>query len=129
MQVRPLADLRSADAPLFGGKSSSLGELMAAGIPVPPGFALSSEASLEEALDRYRELGEPPVAVRSSAIGEDSAEATFAGLQDTYLWVEGADAVCDAVRDCRASLDNPEAVAYRKRMGIQGRPAMGVTVQ
>ena len=67
MQVRSLAELRSADAALFGGKSASLGELMAAGIPVPPGFALSSEASLDQAVDRYRELGEPPVAVRSSA--------------------------------------------------------------
>jgi len=129
MSVRSLADLRAADAAEFGGKSASLGELIAAGIPVPPGFAASTAAELDEIAAAYRTLGEPPVAVRSSAIGEDSAEATFAGLQDTYLWVEGADAVCDAVRDCRASLDNPEAVAYRKRMGIQGRPAMGVTVQ
>jgi pyruvate,water dikinase len=128
MQVRPLADLRSADAPLFGGKSSSLGELMAAGIPVPPGFALSTSAPVEEAVDRYRELGEPPVAVRSSAVGEDSAEATFAGLQDTFLWVRGAEGVRQAVRDCRASLDNPEAVAYRERLGGPP-PAMGVTVQ
>jgi pyruvate,water dikinase len=128
MQVRPLADLRAADAPLFGGKSASLGELMAAGIPVPPGFALSTSASLEDAIDRYRELGEPAVAVRSSAIGEDSAEATFAGLQDTYLWVHGAERVRQAVRDCWASLDNPEAVAYRERLGGPP-PAMGVTVQ
>src|SRR5919112_4323614 len=128
MQVRPLADLRAADAPQFGGKSASLGELIAAGIPVPPGFALSTSASLEEAVDRYRELGEPAVAVRSSAIGEDSAEATFAGLQDTYLWVRGAERLRQAVRDCWASLDNPEAVAYRERLGGPA-PAMGVTVQ
>jgi len=128
MQVRPLSELRSADAAAFGGKSASLGELMAAGIPVPPGFALSSEASLDQAVDRYRELGEPPVAVRSSAVGEDSAEATFAGMQDTYLWVRGADRVRQAVSDCWASLDNPEAVAYRERMGGPP-PAMGVTVQ
>jgi pyruvate,water dikinase len=128
MQIRPLADLRAADAPLFGGKSASLGELMAAGIPVPPGFALSTSAPLEEAVDRYRELGEPAVAVRSSAIGEDSAEATFAGLQDTYLWVRGAERLRQAVRDCWASLDNPEAVAYRERLGGPA-PAMGVTVQ
>jgi pyruvate,water dikinase len=67
--------------------------------------------------------------VRSSAIGEDSAETTFAGLQDTYLWVRGAERVCAAVRDCWASLDNPEAVSYRERMGVEGKPAMGVTVQ
>src|SRR5829696_7571687 len=129
MHVRPLADLRAADAALFGGKSASLGELIAAGIPVPPGFAASTAADVEEIADAYRALGEPAVAVRSSAIGEDSAETTFAGLQDTYLWVQGVDAVCAAVRDCWASLDNPEAAAYRKRMGIEDKPAMGVTVQ
>jgi pyruvate, water dikinase len=129
MQVRSLAELRAADAALFGGKSASLGELIAAGIPVPPGFAASTTADVEEIADAYRALGEPAVAVRSSAIGEDSAETTFAGLQDTYLWVEGVDRVCAAVRDCWASLDNPEARAYRERMGIEDKPAMGVTVQ
>ena len=129
MHVRSLADLRAADAALFGGKSASLGELIAAGIPVPPGFAASTAAEVEEIADAYRALGEPAVAVRSSAIGEDSAETTFAGLQDTYLWVEGVDRVCAAVRDCWASLDNPEAVAYRERMGVEDKPAMGVTVQ
>ena len=69
------------------------------------------------------------MAVRSSAIGEDSADATFAGQHDTYLWVRGAEAVCDAVRDCWASLENPEAVSYRERLGATGPPAMGVTVQ
>ncbi len=129
MHVRSLAELRAADAALFGGKSASLGELIAAEIPVPPGFAASTAADVEEIADAYRALGEPAVAVRSSAIGEDSAETTFAGLQDTYLWVEGVDRVCAAVRDCWASLENPEAVAYRERMGIEDQPAMGVTVQ
>ncbi len=55
-----------------------------------------------------------PVAVRSSATGEDSAEASFAGLQDTYLWVRGARAVIDNVRRCWASLYNAEAVSYRQ---------------
>jgi pyruvate,water dikinase len=129
VHVRPLAELRAADAALFGGKSASLGELIAAGIPVPPGFAASTAADVEEIADAYRALGEPAVAVRSSAIGEDSAETTFAGLQDTYLWVEGVDRVRAAARDCWASLDNPEAVAYRKQMGIEDKPAMGLTVQ
>jgi pyruvate, water dikinase len=129
VHTRALADLRASDESLFGGKSASLGELIAAGLPVPPGFAASIAADVEEIADAYRALGEPAVAVRSSAIGEDSAETTFAGLQDTYLWVQGAEQVCAAVRDCRASLDNPEAVSYRERMGIEGKPAMGVTVQ
>ena len=66
--------------------------------------------------------------MRSSALGEDSAEATFAGQQDTYLWVRGLDAICEAVQKCWASLYNPEAVAYRERFGVEN-PAMGVTVQ
>ena len=50
----------------------------------------------EEIERRYRSLREPPVAVRSSALGEDSHEATFAGQQESYLWVRGAEAVRDA---------------------------------
>jgi pyruvate,water dikinase len=176
--ARVLADLRAADAKSFGGKSSALGELIAAGIPVPPGFAVSTaayrsfvagaglermlEAAMsglspddvdavgavshrlgeamrsapippsvrEEVARRYAELGEPPVAVRSSALGEDSREATFAGQQETYLWVRGAEGVCDAVRDCWVSLYSPPAITYRARLGTAaGEPAMGVAVQ
>ena len=134
--TRGLEELRAPDANRFGGKSASLGELLYAGIPVPPGFAISTEAG-EDLTDelrrdiarRYGALGDDvPVAVRSSALGEDSAEATFAGQQDTYLWVHGIDAVCDAVTKCWASLYNPEAVAYRERFKIDN-PAMGVTIQ
>lgn len=132
MTIRPLSELRASDEELFGGKSASLGELHGAGLPVPPGFAVSSAATeddLGEVAVAYEALGEPPVAVRSSAIGEDSAETTFAGMQDTFLWVRGTERVLQAVRDCWASVDNAEAVSYRERMGIEGRPAMGVTVQ
>ncbi len=74
--------------------------------------------------------GGVPVAVRSSAIGEDSAEASFAGLQDTYLWVRGTGHLMDRVRDCWASLYNAEAVGYRRRMKIGEQDlAMAVVVQ
>jgi pyruvate,water dikinase len=134
--TRGLDELRAQDADRFGGKSASLGELLSAGIPVPPGFAISTEAGevLTDILRhdiamRYGGLGDDvPVAVRSSALGEDSAEATFAGLQDTYLWVRGIDAVCGAVEKCWASLYSTEAVAYRERFGVEN-PAMGVTIQ
>jgi pyruvate, water dikinase len=76
------------------------------------------------------EGGEAPVAVRSSATGEDEAEASFAGLQDTYLWVRGTDALIEHVRRCWASLYNAEAVGYRLRMKIAERDlAMAVVVQ
>jgi pyruvate, water dikinase len=79
----------------------------------------------------YASLGaDAPVAVRSSAVGEDAAAASFAGLQDTYLWVRGADAVLDRVRQCWASLYNTEAVSYRLRQGLAAeRSAMAVVVQ
>ncbi|HLM06709.1 MAG TPA: PEP/pyruvate-binding domain-containing protein, partial [Blastococcus sp.] len=66
------------------------------------------------------ECGDPtlPVAVRSSATSEDSAEASFAGLQDTYLWVRGAESVLEHVRRCWASLYSVESVTYRLRRGI-----------
>lgn len=162
--TRPLQQLSRTDERDFGGKSANLGDLLAADILVPPGFAISTaayeafvrDAGLEETIaaaspatgdamraapmpdeiraqvsERYARLGDDvPVAVRSSAVGEDSAEATFAGQQETYLWVRGADSVCDAVRDCWASLYSPTAIAYRVRLGDAGHaPVMGVTVQ
>jgi pyruvate,water dikinase len=143
---RPLDELRRADEPRFGGKSASLGELLAAGIPVPPGFALAVEAMAPDGMPEpvraaiargYAALGDErvadgdaAVAVRSSAVGEDSAEATFAGQQETFLWVRGIEDVCARVADCWASLWSDTAVAYRERLGAAaGEPAMGVAVQ
>ncbi|HUA28541.1 MAG TPA: PEP/pyruvate-binding domain-containing protein [Streptosporangiaceae bacterium] len=74
--------------------------------------------------------GGVPVAVRSSATSEDGAETSFAGLQDTYLWVRGAGDLMNRVRACWASLYNAEAVAYRRRMKIAEHGiAMAVVVQ
>jgi pyruvate,water dikinase len=71
-----------------------------------------------------------PVAVRSSATSEDSEEASFAGLQDTYLWQKGEAQVLDSVRKCWASLYNPESVAYRLRLSLpEEHLAMAVVVQ
>jgi pyruvate,water dikinase len=71
-----------------------------------------------------------PVAVRSSATSEDSAEASFAGLQDTYLWVRGADSVLEHVRRCWASLYSVESLTYRLRRGIPETDlGMAVVVQ
>jgi len=71
-----------------------------------------------------------PVAVRSSATSEDSVEASFAGLQDTYLWVRGADSVPHYVRRCWASLYSIESVSYRLRRRIpEADLAMAVVVQ
>jgi pyruvate,water dikinase len=85
-------------------------------------------------LQAYRRLGDgaddAAVAVRSSATAEDSAEASFAGLQDTFLWVRGEANVLDAVRRCWASLYSDPAVSYRARLKLDDDAmAMAVVVQ
>lgn len=89
--------------------------------------ALIHRAQLPERLEKeiregYGELcrragrDDLPVAVRSSAVAEDGDASSFAGQQETYLWVIGADDVLAAVRDCWASLFTPQAVAYREKL-------------
>ena len=192
--VVTLASASGAGA--VGGKAASLGELIRAGVAVPPGFAvtvagftaameaidpggaLRSAVSRLDAADLagiaaagarlralvggaelpaevaaaitagYAALGGDPgdpgvvggpggpasaganVAVRSSATVEDSADASFAGLQDTYLGIRGAAAVVEHVARCWASLFNDESLAYRRRLGMdEAGVAMAVVVQ
>jgi pyruvate,water dikinase len=135
----PFQELRADQVELVGGKCANLGELTGAGFPVPPGFAVTTAAYRREDIgeavtEAYEELGrqvgraDAPVAVRSSAIAEDMPDASFAGVQDTYLWICGPEAVLDAIRRCWASVDNPEAIAYREAHGIT-RGSMSVAVQ
>ena len=153
----------SADHARVGGKCASLGQMTQAGVAVPPGFAVTTDAfavmldghglraeierhmagvdpydldsidraahairirirshRLPEAVEAairmaYAAMGaDLPVAVRSSATAEDMPDASFAGQQDTYLWVRGIDDVLEKVRDCWASLYTTRAVAYRE---------------
>jgi pyruvate,water dikinase len=158
--------------PLVGGKCASLGELIHAGVRVPPGFALTTDgyrrfvaeagvaaevraalqgidvndldaleaasarirAAIEahdfsteiedEVAECYRRLslrcGLPaaPVAVRSSATAEDLTDASFAGQQDTYLWIRGIDEVLHHMRRCISSLYTGRAIAYRANKGF-----------
>jgi pyruvate,water dikinase len=70
------------------------------------------------------------VAVRSSATGEDSADASFAGAQDTHLWIRGAGEVRRHIVRCWASLFTPAAISYRRRIGLDSADAaMAVVVQ
>ncbi len=79
----------------------------------------------------YRGLGDDPaIAVRSSANAEDLPDLSFAGQQETFLNVSGADAVVEAVRNCWASLWTPQAMSYRHQNGIaQESVAMAVVAQ
>jgi pyruvate,water dikinase len=160
-------EISSSDHGRVGGKCASLGEMTQAGVAVPPGFAVTTDAyaamlechdlgaeielhlqgvdpddlaSVDKAAQSIRQrirshtmpkdveddiraayaaMGDNmPVAVRSSATAEDLPDASFAGQQDTYLWVRGADAVVNHVRDCWASLYTTRAVAYREKNKI-----------
>jgi pyruvate, water dikinase len=74
--------------------------------------------------------GHAPLAVRSSATTEDAADASFAGLQDTYLWVTDLEQTLHYVRSCWASLYSVESLNYRLRRAIpEDGVAMGVVVQ
>jgi pyruvate,water dikinase len=132
-----------AEAALVGGKAAGLARLTAAGLPVPPGFVLttgaycrlhaadirSDPAFVQSVLDAFRQLG-GPVAVRSSAPGEDGAEASFAGQQETLLGVAGDESLLDAIERCWMSLHSHRAVAYRDERGLRdGGLAMAVVVQ
>jgi pyruvate,water dikinase len=83
-----------------------------------------------EAIARaYDGMGRGQVAVRSSACAEDSAAASFAGQQETYLHVEGADDVCRRVVECWASFFSERALFYRAHKGDAGDLRMAVVVQ
>ena len=168
-----------ADAAVAGGKGASLATLSAAGLPVPPGFVVTTAAfdaardvdgvrsriaetlalldrgdvaalevgaaGVRELLEgvalpgdveaavraAYRALGDDvPVAVRSSASMEDSAQTSFAGQQDTYLWVVGEDAVLEHVQRCWASVYSARSLAYRSDHAIpEDEVSMAVVVQ
>jgi pyruvate,water dikinase len=179
-----LEDCHKDSVALVGGKCSSLGELIHAGVRVPPGFALTTEGfrhfmdqsgvtaavhSLLSGIDcenletlegtsaqirsliesqsfsieiedlvaeLYRKLSlrccmpAAPVAVRSSATAEDLPGASFAGQQDTYLWVRGVDEVLHHMRRCISSLYTARAIAYRANKGFSDdQLAISVGVQ
>ena len=94
-------------------------------LPLPPAIA----AAIEAAYGRLGDGADVPVAVRSSAIAEDSGTASFAGQQETYLNVVGDAAVANAVRRCWASFFGPHAIFYRRQKGSLADLAMAVLVQ
>lgn len=81
-------------------------------------------------LSSYRAMGpDCYVAVRSSATGEDGADASFAGMNETYTNIRGEHDLIEAVQNCWASLFGPRVVAYRASRGFSADPAMAVVVQ
>jgi phosphohistidine swiveling domain-containing protein len=138
--LEDMIDLRNAaDAAieLVGGKAAGLGHLLNLGLNVPAGFVIPSTAGvngpppagLEEAIDRLRAKHElVRFAVRSSASGEDSERASWAGQFETVLSVPSG-RVWDAVQTCRASLRSSRAIGYADTRRLQRPDRMAVVVQ
>lgn len=175
--VRDFQTLRRGDTPIAGGKGANLGELTAAGLPVPPGFVVTGQAYLhaldvagirqrlleivsgadlddssalkvasdelrtlvrkagvpddvrEAVLEAFGALGDGArVAVRSSATAEDTAEASFAGMNETFTNVT-KETLIPRLLDCWASLWGPRVVAYRHSLGLTDEPTIAVVVQ
>jgi pyruvate,water dikinase len=134
-RVVPLADASEESA--FGGKAVSLGAAIRAGLPVPPGVALGTTivdrvgSGDREAIGAVLSSPHIPharLAVRSSAVGEDSGDASFAGQHATRLNVHRA-TVHEAVHVVWASARTESALAYRARKGLPMQPKMAVVVQ
>ncbi len=145
-RIQILADCR--DPAVAGGKAVNLGRLIRAGFPVPGGFVITATAYAEarnaaggippqvpadlsaEILAAYKSLGEPLVAVRSSATAEDLAEASMAGQYETFLNIQGADALLTAVQNCWHSMHSPRITAYLAEHDIDPATVfMAVVVQ
>ena len=129
---------KARETSLFGSKAVGLGDAARQGLPVPPGVALSGDlveavASSDER--RWKNWQRPsppcraPFAVRSSAVDEDGAAASFAGQHLTVLNVHSAADVPAAVREVWWSANSDSAITYRQRVGLFTRPSVGVVVQ
>jgi len=115
-----------------------LGAAIRAGLPVPEGVALparlvaavgADERAAVAELSDVRDSLTGPLAVRSSCVGEDSAEVSFAGQHLTRLGVSSLDELAEAVADVSRSACSKSALAYRRKLGLEGAPRMGVVVQ
>ena len=122
---------RAADAELFGAKAAALATAIAAGYRVPPGVvvAVSTDVdALRSALDGVSSRLGGSVAVRSSAIEEDTAHASYAGQYETVLGVEDDVALMAAVQQCRDSARSAAALSYAAHAHAE-RGGMAVLIQ
>ena len=100
----------------YGGKAAGLARLRRLGLPVPPGYVIAGVSGVSDAatarFDEMAAAGWTPVAVRSSAVGEDGDDRSFAGQYDTVLGVDTVDRFVDAVRACADSVHSLRASSY-----------------
>jgi len=144
MNLLWLGDPKSFDAALVGGKAANLSRLARMHHRVPDGFSLPVTVMAEaHPLDLRDEitcaisdlmachsLPDFIAAVRSSAVDEDGATASFAGQHETYLNIVGADAIIQAVTRCWESARSERALEYRRQQGLsKERPQIAVLIQ
>lgn len=139
----PLAAVGLADPSLIGGKARGFAVIARAGLPAPEGFVLTTAVHkaavagagrMPEAVARrvaalVEELGDGPLAVRSSATAEDGAEHSHAGQYLTRLGVRGPEQAIEAIHECWDSAADARAAAYRAHRGDDGPVDMAVIVQ
>ena len=135
-KVVPFTKARATS--LYGSKAVGLGEAARHGLPVPPGVALSGDLVEAVASGQEKDVEKvtkaiaalpTPFAVRSSAVDEDGASASFAGQHLTLLNIHSAADVPGAVREVWWSANSDSAITYRQRVGLFARPSVGVVVQ
>jgi pyruvate, water dikinase len=137
--MRPVALAEGVEESAYGGKAAQLAAAIRDDLPVPGGVALPTgfvDAVIAGRPGTIRELAEIcatlgcPVAVRSSAVGEDSETASFAGQHLTCLNIRPSPpALAEAVRAIWQSAHSESALAYRRRLGLSREPRIGVVVQ
>jgi phosphohistidine swiveling domain-containing protein len=142
LSVYRLMQLPEEEMKSAGGKGRSLAKMSQAGVPVPEGLVILPSAFLEDELtndartvlldevNHLRSKGKSILfAVRSSALSEDSAQASFAGEFDSILHVQSDEALFQAFRDVRASRHSQRVQAYIQVQGVQEHQEMAVIVQ
>ncbi|HEY9663013.1 MAG TPA: PEP/pyruvate-binding domain-containing protein [Allocoleopsis sp.] len=134
----PIHLIDAFDEASCGGKAIQLGAAIRAGLPVPPGFVLTAPlvdaiaaqdpGAINLAVQAFTQL-ESAVAVRSSAVGEDSSQASFAGQHLTCLNICSSTSLIEAVQQVWQSGRSVSAQTYRQRLGITQIPEVAVVVQ
>lgn len=133
MDIKFFNEISMEDVNLVGGKAASLGEMTKANFPVPLGFVITTEAqgviNEDEIFKAFDLLDSEKVAVRSSAVAEDSSQASWAGQLETYLNVSREDLIYK-IKDCWRSIKSERAQSYAARQNLLGEQLLvAVAVQ